>query len=182
MATIQTVQEQPATAGVACEAEDALGAAESRGPAGEHDDGTNSTQPPPISGSRARHRRVFFGPTAAVTIIAALIASMTLAAVTAFNTLRSDIISVRTELRDEIRSVETGLRDEIAAVRTELRDEIGSVETGLRAEMRAEIGSLRTELHDFRTEVGAVLLDHAERLARIEALLLNGTTGSGQQS
>ncbi len=167
MTTIQTVQEQSATAGATSEAENARGAAESRGPAGEHDDGTNSTQPPPISSSRARQRRAFFGPTAAVTIIAALIASMTLAAVTAFNTLRSDIISVRTELRDEIRSVETGLRDEIAAVRTELRD---------------EIGSLRTELHDFRTEVGAVLLDHAERLARIEALLLNGTIDSSQQS
>ena len=131
-----------------------------------------------MSGSRAGQRRAFFGPTAAVTIIAALIASMTLAAVTAFNTPRSDILSVRTELRDEIRSAETGLRDEIAAVRTELRDEIAAVRTGL----RAEIGSLRTELHDFRTEVSAVLLDHAERLARIEALLLNGTIDSSQQS
>lgn len=82
--------------------------------------------------------------------------SETLAAVTAFNTLRSDIVSVRTELRDEISSAETGLRD--------------------------EVGSLRTELHDFRTEVRAVLLDHAERLARIEALLLNGTSHSSQQS
>lgn len=156
MATIQTVPEQSATAGATSEAENARGEAESRGPAGEHDDGTNSTQPPPISGSRARQRRALFGPTAAVTIIAALIASMTLAAVTAFNTLRSDIISVRTGLRDEISSVETSLRD--------------------------EIGSLRTELHDFRTEVGAVLLDHAERLARIEALLLNGAAHSSQQS
>ncbi len=141
-------------------AEGARGAAASRGPAGEHDDGTNSTQPPPISGSRARQRRALFGQTAAVTIIAALIASMTLAAVMAFNTLRSDILSVRTELREEING------------------EIGS----LRTEMRDEIGSLRTELHDFRTEVGAVLLDHAERLARIETLLLNGTIDSRQQS
>ena len=178
MATIQTVQEQPAAAGVAREADNPDSAAESRVPTSGRDSGVGSTQPPPMSGSRAHQRRALFGPTAAVTIIAALIASMTLAAVTAFNTLRSDIVSVRTELRDEIRSVETGLRDEIAAVRTELRDEIGSVETGL----RAEIGSLRTELHDFRTEVGAVLLDHAERLARIEALLLNGTAGSSQQS
>lgn len=92
---------------------------------------------------------------------------MTLAAVTAFNTLRSDIVSVRTETRDEIRSL-----------RTELHDEVGS----LRTEMRVEIGSLRTELHDFRTEAGAVLLDHAERLARIEALLLNGTADSNLQS
>ncbi len=178
MATIQTVPEQSATAGATSEAENARGAAESREPAGEHDDGTNSTRPPPISGSRARQRRALFGQTAAITIIAALIASMTLAAVTAFNTLRSDIISVRTELRDEIRSVETGLRDEIRSAETGLRDEIAAVRT----ELRDEIGSLRTELHDFRTEVGAVLLDHAERLARIEALLLNGAIDSSQQS
>ncbi len=171
MATIQTVPEQPAATDTASQTDSPDRAAESRVATGERDGGADSTQPAPISGSRASRRRAFFGPTAAVTIIAALIASMTLAAVTAFNTLRSDIISVRTELRDEI-----------AAVRTELRDEIGSVDTGLRAEMRAEIGSLRTELHDFRTEVGAVLLDHAERLARIEALLLNGTIGSRQQS
>ncbi len=167
MATIQTVPEQSATAGATSEAENARDAAASLGPADEHDDGTNSTQPPPISGSRARQRRAFLGPTAAVTIIAALIASMTLAAVTAFNTLRSDIISVRTELRDEIGSLRTETRDEIGSLRTETRD---------------EIGSLRTELHDFRTEVGAVLLDHAERLARIEALLLNSAANSNQQS
>ncbi len=167
-ATIQSVEEQSAAADIADGADGPDSTAESLAPADERDDGTTSTQRPTrTSADRTSRRRPFLGQTAAVTIIAALIASITLAAVTAFNTLRSDIISVRTELRDEIRSVETGLRDEIAAVRTELRN---------------EIGSLRTELHDFRTEVGAVLLDHAECLALIEALLLNGTIDSSQQS
>ena len=51
-----------------------------------------------------------------------------------------------------------------------MHNEIGS----LRTEMHNEIGSLRTEMREFRTEVNGVLLDHAERLARIEALILNG--------
>ena len=178
MATIQTVPEQPTATDTASQTDSPDSAAESRMSTGGRDGGAGSTQPPPISGSRASQRRASFGLTAAVTIIAALIASMTLAAVTAFNTLRSDIISVRTELREEIRSVETGLRAEmraeIGSVETGLRAEMSSLETSLRAEMRAEIGSLRTELHDFRTEVGAVLLDHTERLARLEALIQNG--------
>ena len=43
------------------------------------------------------------------------------------------------------------------------------------------MGSLRTEMHEFRTEVGGVLLDHAERLARIETLILNGALSQGQR-
>ncbi len=167
MANIQSVEEQSASADTADGADGPDSTAESLAPADERDDGTtNAQRPTRTSADRTSRRRPFLGQTAAVTIVAALIASMTLAAVTAFNTLRSDIISIRTEMRDEFASV---------------RDEIGSVETGLRAEMQAEIGSLRTELHDFRTEVGAVMLDHAERLARIEALLLNGAAHSGQQ-
>ncbi len=190
MATIQTVEEQSTATDAVDGTEGPDSRAESLVPVGERDGGAGSRQPPArTADDRTPRRRPFLGQTAAITIIAALIASMTLAAVTAFNTLRSDIISIRTEMRDEfasvrdeIRSVDTGLRAEmraeIGSLRTELRDEIGSVETGL----RAEIGSLRTELHDFRTEVGTVLLDHAERLARIEAMLLNGTTDSSHQS
>ena len=174
MATIQSVQEETAASDAADEANEPHDAAGSRAAAGERHEGARSTAPATTADDRASRRRPFLGPTAAATIIAALIASMTLAAVTAFNTLRSDILSVRTELRDEIGTV----RAEIGSLETNLRAEIGSV----RAEMRAEIGSLRTELHDFRTEVGTVLLDHAERLARIEALLLNGAVDSNQQS
>lgn len=121
ISTIQTVQEQQA----------------------EHDAAGATT-----TDERRRERSPIMGLTAAVTIIAALIASMTLAAVTAFNTLRADITSVRTELQ---------------------------------AELTNEIGSLRTEMHEFRSEVGAVLRDHTERLARIETLILDGALDSSQQ-
>ncbi len=153
MATIQSVEEQPAATEAADGPDDSTA---SRVPTGGSDDGRGSTQPAATADHRTSTRRPFLGQTAAITIIAALIASMTLAAVKAFNTLRSDILAVRTETRDEIGS--------------------------LRTEMRVEIGSLRTELHDFRTEVGTVLLDHAERLARIEALLLNSAVSSNLQS
>ncbi|WP_420611327.1 hypothetical protein [Candidatus Poriferisodalis sp.] len=136
------MEEQPAATEAADGPDDSTA---SRVPTGGSDDGRGSTQPAATADHRTSRRRPFPGQTAAITIIAALIASMTLAAVTAFNTLRSDILSVRTETRDEI-------------------------------------GSLRTELHDFRTEVGTVLLDHAERLARIEALLLNSAVNPNQQS
>ena len=173
MATMQSVQENPVARDAADGADDPHDAAESRAAPSGRDDGGGTPQPRtrPAAVDRASRHKPFLGQTAAITIIAALIASMTLAAVTAFNTLRSDIISVRTEVRDEIGSVEASLRDEI-----------GSVETGLRDEMRDGIGSLRAELHDFRTEVGTVLLDHTERLARLEALILNGAVSSSQQS
>ena len=62
---------------------------------------------------------------------------MTLPAVTAFNTLRSDIISLRTELRrelgGEIGSVQTGLRGDIASLRTEMHDEFASLGTAIRS-------------------------------------------------
>ncbi|MCY4164250.1 MAG: hypothetical protein OXE93_08605 [bacterium] len=54
---------------------------------------------------------------------------------------------------------------------TELRAEIARVETSLRAEMQAEIGSLRSEMQAGFAEINAVLLDHTDRLARIETAL-----------
>lgn len=144
MTTIQTVQEQPT------EHDGAEGAGSSPAAAAEPaampaaKRRRSPARPPAAAAEQRRERRPFLGQTAAVTIIAALIASLTLAAVTGFNTIRSDIGALRTEMRDEIASV------------------------------RTEIASVRTELHEFRTEVTTVLLDHAERLARIETLILNG--------
>ena len=180
MTTIQTVQEQPTEHSAAEGASSDQGAPDEpqASPAAER---RRSPARPPAAAAEERHRRrPFLGQTAAVTIIAALIASLTLAAVTGFNTIRSDIGALRTEMRDEfasvrteIASVRTEMRDEFASVRTEMRDEIASVRTEI-ASVRTEIASVRTELHEFRTEVTAVLLDHAERLARIETLILNG--------
>ena len=217
---METVQEPAAEHDAAGEATGPVDAADSHAPAGERGHGESSA---PQTSATAR-RRSFLGPTAAVTIIAALIASMTLAAVTAFNTLRSDMAllrdeigalrtdmhneigalrtdmhneigALRTEMRDEIAalrsetaSIRTELREEIAALRTEMRDEIAAVRSdlggeiaSLRTEMREEIAAVGTDLDDFRAEVGTVLLDHTDRLARLEALILNGALDAGPQ-
>ena len=66
------------------------------------------------------------------------------------------------------------VRDEISALRSEMHDEIGS----LRSDMSAEINSLRSEMNARFAEVdrkfdqvNAVLMDHTDRLARIETTL-----------
>ena len=200
MSTIQTVQEQPTER----EADEARGAGVPTADSPRATDGarphSSADKPAAQAVDQSRRiRRPTLATTAAVTIIAALIASISLAAVTAFNTLRSDsamlreeIASLRTEMREEIGSSQSEMGQEIGSLRTEMRDEIGSLRTemreefgSLRTEMREEIGSLRTEigavrteLHEFRGEVTTVLLDHAERLARIETLILNGAQPS----
>lgn len=66
------------------------------------------------------------------------------------------------------------VRDEISALRSEMHDEIGS----LRSDMSAELNSLRSEMNARFAEVdrkfdqvNAVLMDHTDRLARIETTL-----------
>ena len=49
-----------------------------------------------------------------------------------------------------------------------LRDEIADAEVRLRAEMRSEIGGLRAEVREEFARVHMVLLDHTDRLARLE--------------
>lgn len=48
-----------------------------------------------------------------------------------------------------------------------LRDEIGT----LRGEVHDEIGRVDAKIDDLRSEVSAILLDHTDRLARIETHL-----------
>ena len=55
--------------------------------------------------------------------------------------------------------------ERIETLASELRAEMDALETGLRAEM----GSLRAEMHAGFREVNATLLDHTDRLARLEA-------------
>ena len=70
------------------------------------------------------------------------------------------IDNLGTELRAEITAVETSLRAEIKA-------EIDRVETSLRSEMQAGFA----EIHAVLLDHNAVLLDHTDRLARIETAL-----------
>ncbi len=85
----------------------------------------------------------------ATTILAGLIA----VAAAGYTALRADI----TALRAEFSGSETGLRTEMGDLEARLSAEINGVET-----------RLRTEIQDFRAEVNATLLDHTDRLARLE--------------
>ena len=85
-------------------------------------------------------------------------------------------------LDDRINTLGTELRSEIATLETSLRSEIGDLETGLRGEratletsLRGEIGDLRSEMQAGFREVNATLLDHTDRLARLEASDDTGT-------
>ncbi len=141
---------------------------------GSRDEGPQ--QDPSSTMSASRQRGPLLGSAALVAIITALIASLSLAAVTAFNTLRADITLLRDEMRDEFAAVREeigGVREEVGSVREEIggvREEIGSV----RSDLGAEIADLRHELRDFRGEVTRVHLDHTDRLARLEALHTQG--------
>ncbi|MDE0318861.1 MAG: hypothetical protein OXI97_03185 [Acidimicrobiaceae bacterium] len=74
------------------------------------------------------------------------------------DSLSARIDSLGTELRAELHA-------EIGSVRADMAD----LEAGLRAELRAEIGGLRAEMQAGFREINAILLDHTDRLARLEA-------------
>ncbi|MCY3585573.1 MAG: hypothetical protein OXG76_07705 [Acidimicrobiaceae bacterium] len=105
---------------------------------------------------------------------------------------------LRAELRAQIGSVRadmgelgTGLRADMGELEAGLRADMADLEAGLRAEMRAEIGSVRADMADLGTglradmadleaglraemqagfrEINLILLDHTDRLARLEA-------------
>ena len=112
----------------------------------------------------------------------------------AYSTVRSDMTAMRTEISTEIGDLRTEISTEIGGLRSEtsaeisglraetsaeiggLRSEISAKIGGLRSEISAEIGGLRAEIGDLRVEmreefarVHMVLLDHTDRLARLEA-------------
>ena len=107
------------------------------------------------------------------TIIAALIVGVFSFAVVGFNVMRSDIDSVRTDLRSDIDSVRTDLRSDIAAVRTDLRSEISSEIAAVRRDMEAgftRIDERFAQIDERFARIESVLLDHTDRLARIETV------------
>ncbi|MYH74079.1 MAG: hypothetical protein F4155_04675 [Acidimicrobiales bacterium] len=67
-------------------------------------------------------------------------------------------------LSDRIDSLGTGLRVEMDELEAGLRVEMDELEAGLRAEM----DELETEMRAGFAEINAVLLDHTDRLARLE--------------
>ncbi len=107
-----------------------------------------------LSAERVAGRRSLLVPVLS-TACAALITGVLALAVVGFNTLRDDIRSLDAKIDTQIGM----LRDDIRSLDAKTDSQIGSV--------RGEIGSLRSEIG----EVNAILLDHTERLARIETTM-----------
>ncbi len=145
-------------------------------------------QPAALSTARAAERRSLLVPVLS-TACAALIAGVLTMAVVGFNTLRDDIRteigsvrgeigSVRGEIgsvRGEIGMLRNDMHTEIGMLRDDMHTEIGMLDAKidtqigmLRDDMRTEIGMLRYDMNARFGEVNAILLDHTERLARIE--------------
>ena len=104
-------------------------------------------------------------------VVGVLAAGLIALAGVAYSTLRSDM----TAMRAEISGLRTEMQSEIGGLRSEMRAEIAD----LRTEMRAEIAALRAEMQAEFAQVHAVLLDHTDRLARLETAVglprLDGT-------
>ncbi len=83
--------------------------------------------------------------------------------------LGSRIDNQGAELRAEMDTLRTELRSEIRAESSTLRAESGT----LRAELQSEIGMLRAEMQAGFRSINETLLDHTDRLARLEAAIAN---------
>lgn len=152
MATIDTVTDSggaPATESESSTTQPAE-LAPAATPTAVHDDGHGAAQ----QGTMTLVVTVFGA------IITALIGGMFLFIVSAFDDVRAEI------------------RSEIGSLRSEMNTEIGNLRGEFRSELNTEIGSLRGEMNARFAEVdrrfdqiNTVLLDHTDRLARIETTL-----------
>lgn len=118
-------------------------------------DGTEAADPQaarrPAASPAERERRSLVVPMLS-TVVAALIAGVFTLAVIGFNTLRDDIRSLRHEIRGDIQALDD------------------KIETGL-ADLRNDMDERFARVDERFEQVNAILLDHAERLSRIETIL-----------
>ena len=112
------------------------------------------------------HQRRTVSPNVIISLLGGLLTALLM---WQFNTLGNSIDSLGTGLRAEIGSLGTELRTELRSEVGSVRTEIGSLGTELRTELRSEIGSVRAEMQAGFREINATLLDHTDRLARLEA-------------
>ncbi len=115
-----------------------------------------------LSAAGAAQRRSLLVPVLS-TACAALIAGVLAMAVVGFNTLR-----------DDMRSLDAKIETQIGKLRDDMHTQIGKLD----AKIDTQIGMLRDDMNarfaqvDERFgEVNAILLDHTERLTRIETTL-----------
>lgn len=96
------------------------------------------------------------------TATGALIAGMFVLAAVGFNALRSDIQALDARITAKITALDTKIDTEIAGLDAKI--------TALDAKIDTQIGMLRHDMNEGFAQVNAILLDHTERLARLEAV------------
>ena len=69
---------------------------------------------------------------------------------------KSDILTVKTDLKNEITAVKTDLKNEITAVRMDFKSEINAVRTDLTVEINAVRTDLTVEINAVKTEIAEV--------------------------
>ncbi len=116
--------------------------------------------------------RTGVSPTVLVTvfggIVTALLGGQIVVMTTMFGTVNEQIADLRAEVHSEIGGLRAEVHSEIGGLRAEMHSEIG----GIREEIggiREEIGALRSEMQAGFREIHVILLDHTDRLARLEA-------------
>ncbi len=121
----------------------------------------------PLAAERTERRTV--SPNAVIGVmgglIAALLGGIFALLVWQFGALNDSI----DHLSARIDSQGAELRAEMDTLRTDLRSEMDT----LRTDLRSEIGQLRTEMQAGFRSVNETLLDHTDRLARLEAAPAN---------
>ena len=132
--------------------------------------GSADPQPPgprasvPHAGIAAPEQRSMHSAVLA-TIIAALIVGVFSFAVVGFNVLRSDIDSVRTDLRSEISSEIAAVRRDMDAGFTRIDERFAQID-----ERFARVETVLLEHTDRLARIETVQLDHTDRLTRIETV------------
>lgn len=141
-----------------------------------------ATQREPLAAERIERASV--SPNVVISVlgglIAALLGGMFALLVWQFGALRADIETLSERIdaqgaelgaRIDNQGVDLGAR--IDAQGAELRAEMDTLRTDLRSEIRAEISALRDEMQAGFRSINETLLDHTDRLARLEAAVLN---------
>ena len=130
-----------------------------------------AAQVEPFASERTQRRTL--SPNAVIGVmgglIAALLGGMFALLVWQFGALNDSI----DRLGSRIDNQGAELRAEMDTLRIELRSEIRAESGTLRAELQSEIGMLRAEMQAGFRSINETLLDHTDRLARLEAAIAN---------
>ncbi|MYF28082.1 MAG: hypothetical protein F4169_04335 [Gammaproteobacteria bacterium] len=129
-----------------------------------------------------RIERRSVSPNVVISVMGGLIAALLVwqfgALGNSIDSLSARIDSQGAELRAEMDTLRTDLSTRIDNQGAELRAEMDTLRTDLRSEIRGEIGMLRAEMQAGFRSINETLLDHTDRLARLEAAMADPAPGS----